>query len=574
TLVRGADRSGGRLRRSAVDACLNGVRAIEERVRAVADHRAPAAVPDELLDSLAAEDASSEPAGPMPPIAPAWDDRLAASEKSQLFHALRAGNHAYTIEFVPSDAKAAAGMTIATVRARLGALGDIVKVAPRSLTGGAGVAFDILLISAADAEALTLDGEISRVEPIVPPPETLALVEEEETEPTLQRAVVRVELERLDQLQDQLSALVVSRFRLEREIARIAAAGQPVRTLREISDVQARQLRDLRRAILRARLVRLTEVLEPLSLIARNASRTGGTEVKLELDTAGSELDKAVADRLLPAIVHLVRNAVDHGLEPTAERTAAGKPAAGTIRVTGRELPGARLSIAISDDGRGIDRVAVAKRAGRAVVDDQDALDLLAASGFSTREVATRTSGRGVGMDVVKRIATELGGELSMATRPGEGTTFTMTVPLTIALVDGLAFACGQQTFVAPIAAIEEIFELGETIAPASHGTRNAATLIERRGRVVSVVSLGALLAIDAGTGARKALLIRRSGDLLAFAIDRTIGRYEVVVRPILDPLARAPGISGATDLGDGRPTLVLDLNELGATLTSGDRPS
>jgi two-component system chemotaxis sensor kinase CheA len=575
TLVRGADRAGGRLRRTSIETCLNGVRAIEERVRAVSERKAPAPAPEELLDAVAIDDASPEPAGPLPPIAAAWDERLAPGERTMLYEALRSGQRAWTIEFVPSDDKASRGISIGTIRSRLGELGDIIKVAPRVLTGGAGVAFDILLISTAEQAALALDGAISQVTAIDPPPEVIApVIEEEASEPSLQRAVVRVELSRLDDLQEQLSALIVSRFRLEHEIARMAAAGQSVRALREIAELQARQLRELRRAILRARLVRLIEVLEPLSLIARTASRAGGGEVKLELDTANSELDKAVADRLLPAVIHLVRNAIDHGMEPVDERVAAGKPAIGTVRVVARELPGARVSIAISDDGRGIDRAAIAKRSNREIPDDHTLLAVLGTPGFTTRDTATRTSGRGVGMDVVCRIASELGGDLAISTSVGAGTTFTLTVPLTIALVDGLAFECGRQMFVAPVAAIEEIFELGDTVAPASHGARHPATLIERRGRVISVVSLGSVLALDNGASAKKALLVRRAGDLLAFAIDRTIGRYEVVVRPIIDPLARAPGISGSTDLGDGRPTLVLDLNELGATLTTGDRPS
>jgi two-component system chemotaxis sensor kinase CheA len=308
----------------------------------------------------------------------------------------------------------------------------------------------------------------------------------------------------------------------------------------------------------------MTEVLEPLWLIARSASRGGTSEVKLELDVGTSELDKAVADRLLPAIVHLVRNACDHGIEATADRERAGKPAVGTVRVVAHELPGARLAIAISDDGRGIDRVAVGQRAGKAIADDHELLAVL-----STKDVVSRTSGRGVGMDVVQRIATELGGELAIASVLGEGTTFTLTVPLTIALIDGLAFQCGKQTFVAPVAAIEEIVELGDTVAPAAPQATHAATLIERRGRAISVVSLGKVLAL-AGSEPTKVLLVRRGSDLMGFSVDRTIGRYEVVVRPLVDPLARAPGISGATDLGDGRPTLVLDLNELGTNLLQG----
>lgn len=566
TLVRAADRSGGRLRRTGIDACFHAVRALEERVRAVAESKPPASAPNDLLDALSAEDASAEPLQAPPPFAPEWDARLSAAERTGLFESMRAGHRAWSIEFAPSERKAAAGINIAGIRARLGELGEIVKVAPRSMPNG--VVFDLLVIADRDEAALLLDGAIDRVTAIAVPeiPAAIATAPDEDAEPSLQRAVVRVELERLDELQDQLSALIVSRFRLEREIARLASTGLSVRALREIAEVQARQLRDLRKAILRARMVRMTEVLEPLWLIARSASRSGVLDVKLELDVGTSELDKAVADRLLPAIVHLVRNAVDHGIEPVSERQQLGKPPSATVRVTAKELPGARMAISIADDGRGIARAAIAQRAGKPIADDHELLAVLTTPGFSTKQVATHTSGRGVGMDVVRRIAKELGGDLEIETVPGAGTTFTVTVPLTIALVDGLAFVCGAQTFVAPIAGIEEIIELADNVKPAAPKAKLAATMIERRGRVVTVVSLGEVLALPPGTPS-KVLLVRHGGELLGFSIDRTIGRYEVVVRPILDPLAQVIGVSGATDLGDGRPTLVLDLDELGVTL-------
>jgi two-component system chemotaxis sensor kinase CheA len=165
-------------------------------------------------------------------------------------------------------------------------------------------------------------------------------------------------------------------------------------------------------------------------------------------------------------------------------------------------------------------------------------------------------------MDIVKRVAVDqLGGQLFVDTSPA-GTAFTLRVPVTIAIMDVFSFTCGAQSFVVPVSAIEEIFELeaGERIRP---GASSAVSLLERRGRAMPVVSLGAVLAIDAGAAENKALVVRRNGELVAFAVDRMLGRQEVVVRPIDDPIAHVPGIAGATDLGDGRPTLVLDLGEL-----------
>ncbi|HEX4453376.1 MAG TPA: chemotaxis protein CheW, partial [Kofleriaceae bacterium] len=225
-----------------------------------------------------------------------------------------------------------------------------------------------------------------------------------------------------------------------------------------------------------------------------------------------------------------------------------------------------QLALVIADDGRGIDREAVAKRAGHAVDTDAELLDAIVVPGFSTRDVATRTSGRGVGMDVVKKIIVDqLGGQIELHTERGVGTELTLRVPVTIAIVDVFSFSCGPQTFVVPVSVVDEIFEL----EPAQRERLSEIALLQRRGRAMPLVALGALLAIDRGTDSKNALVVRRGGAPIAFAVDRMLGRQEVVVRPLEDPLSRAPGIAGATDLGDGKPTLVLDLIELGARMSA-----
>ncbi len=582
TLLRTADKGGGRLRQGAVDVSMQGVRAIGERVRSVAEQRAPAPAPAGLIEAIATTDVASDAPSTPPAIAPAWDSRLSLGERQHLFQGLRAGTPGYSLTFQPSEAKAADGITIASVRSRLAELGEIVKVIPRTLAAPArGVVFDILFLGAAQPVELAkvIASTVDTLQPISLPEEVRtqepAMPEADTPVTTLGRSIVRVELARLDDLQEQLSLLIVSRFRLEREIARLAAMGTDVRSLREVAALQARQLRDLRRAILRARLIRVSEVLEPLTLLVRSLVNPGFKEVRLALDTHDAELDKAVADRLLPAIIHLVRNAIDHAIEPMEERRTKGKPPVGTLRVGCTETSGNRLELRVSDDGRGIDRAAIARRANRSLDDDEAVLDTLTTPGFSTRDIATSTSGRGLGMDIVKRIIVDqLGGELHLETAIGVGTTFRMLVPVTIAIIDVFSFSCGSQAFVVPVSAIEEIFEIDaeQCVHPASPAGGATVTLLERRGHAMQLVSLGEVLAIAPGSGAQKALVIRRNGEAIAFAVDKMLGRQEVVVRPIDDPLARAPGIAGATDLGDGRPTLVLDLVELGARIASRER--
>ena len=620
SLVRAADRSGAALTAEAVEVSLRGVAAIAERVRAVDAQRVPARVPGELMDAIAAAAAGAtdgtapasspaNPSGPVTPVAatsgpvspaaanaPGWDAGLAAVDLQQLAAGWRAGRRAWRIVFVPGDDKAGAGITIGTVRARLAEIAEIVKVTPRATPGqGAGIAFDLVVLSDAPTAALAgaaataEDQLVELYDPSPPPapaepvsaaePETAALEraggQAGDPEPAastgvMGRSLVRVELGRLDELQDQLSALIVTQFRIEREIRAHSERGNDVRGLREIAATQSRQLRDLRRAILRVRMVRVAEVLEPLTLLVRSLARGAQKAVRLELDARDAELDKAVADRLLPALVHLVRNAVDHAIEPAGERTAKGKPAAGTVAVSCLAVGANRLELVVRDDGRGIDRRAIAARAQRAVGSDAELLEVLTSPGFSTRDVVTRTSGRGLGMDIVRRIAMgDLGGELLLSTTPGVGTAFTLRVPLTIAVVEVFSLLCGRQTFVVPVSSVDEIFEIGpdrDLMPPAAPEARSPVRLIEHRGQAIPLRSLGTLLAIDGGEAARKAIVVRRQGAPIGFTVDRLLGRHEVVVRPVDDALVKAPGIAGSTDLGDGRPTLVLDLYALCAS--------
>ncbi|MCY1036960.1 chemotaxis protein CheW, partial [Corallococcus sp. BB11-1] len=330
-------------------------------------------------------------------------------------------------------------------------------------------------------------------------------------------------------------------------------------------------LRDLRSAILRLRMVRVGDVLERLPLLVRGLRRTTGKAVRLELEVGDAELDKAVADRLMPALVHLVRNAVDHALELPEERVSAGKPPEGLVRLGCHARSSGQLEITLRDDGRGVDAKAVAKAANAPVPESVDGLlDLLCRPGLSTRQEATRTSGRGMGMDIVRRIVVEqLGGELRMETRKGAGTTFTLRVPLTVTLVDAIVFECAGLKYAVAVGTVEELIDVDalKVVRPAG---ADGLGLVERRGAAVPLVSLERLLertapAQAAGPRGTKALIVRQRGEPVAFAVDRLLGQQEIVLRPLEDPLVRVPGVAGATDLGDGQPTLVLDLGALGA---------
>jgi len=595
--LRDSDRSGGALPLSAIDALLRGVRAIEQRITALGRGDSAAAPSEELLVALDSLGLGAAPvarsAETVLDLEPGILEKLAPFEVDQLLRGVAAGQRALRAEFSPSPERAAQGLTINSVRERMTKVADIVRVLPRSVpispAAPGGLCFILILLSGASdeaiAEAVGLDS--TSLHSIAhqaaegrPEAELLATAEDgldgAEDAPIdthSRRGVVRVDVNRLDDAMEGLSALIVTRYRLARSIASLTERGVNTRELSEIMKDNARQLRDLRAAIVRVRMVPVSELLERIPLLVRGLRRATQRSVRLELEGGNAELDKSVSERLFPVIVHLVRNAVDHAIETPDERLRRGKPEEGLLRITCGARGSSRLEITVSDDGRGIDRDAVARKAGRtAPGDDAGLLDLLCIPGLSTREIVTTTSGRGMGMEIVKRtVVDELGGELSVHSQFGQGTTFTLRVPLTISIVDAFSFECGEQRFVVPVAMVDEIIEVDANAlvqVPANDDGSPAVDIISRRGMALPLIQLAQVFRLKATpSGAGKAIVVRRAGAPVAFAVDRMLGQQEVVIRPINDALVRAPGVSGATDLGDGRPTLVLDLVALSASL-------
>jgi two-component system chemotaxis sensor kinase CheA len=593
SLLRIADRQGGELSAEAIDAVLQAVRAIEHRVREVARNDEASAVPPallELLDGLepapVAQGGASET---LLDLDPALLAKLAPFELASLRAARGGGRRALRAGFSPSPAKAERGLNINSVRERVAMVAEIVKVIPLAVPASeeapGGLAFALLLVTAAGDEEIasalgidpsevhTLDRALpAEVEGSLPAPpvEVEAELAEDEVAPQRLR-FVRVDVARLDDAMEHLSTLIVTRSRMARAVASLQAAGVPTRELTEVLRDNARQLRDLRASILRVRMVPLAEVLDRLPLVMRGLRRESGKQVRLVLEAGSAELDKGVAERLFPALVHLVRNAVDHAIESPEVRARLGKPAEGLLRIAVTSHESARLELTVSDDGGGVDRAAVARRAGREVAStDSSLLEALCRAGLSTREQATTTSGRGMGMDIVKRIVVDqLGGELSMNTEAGSGTVFTLRVPLTLTIVDAFTLDCRGQRFVVPVSSVEEILEVdaGAVRYGPMSGVGHLG-LLERRGETVPLVDLGTALRMNAAAQAsRQALLVRFRSEPMAFGLDRVIGQQEAVVRPLADPLVQVAGIAGATDLGDGKPTLVLDLHSLGAAV-------
>ncbi len=585
TVLRAAERAAGRLPAGAFEPLLEGTNAITQRVGALGEGSAVARAPQGLLERLAAIDVGSVrhlPDRPSLDFSPALEAKLGAVEREQVAAAIASGLRVAEITFAPSPQRAADGISITTVRGRASDVGEIIKVVPvAAARDGApsGMIFLLLVATSRDvvelAAAVGLDpSEIRRVEASAAAPTVLEDAEPIGGEATGTTGIVRVSVERVDQALDGLSALLVTRMRLGLEMDRLAAAGADVRELRRVAHDITRQLAEMRRAVVGLRMLSVAELLEPLPLLVRGLRTTTGKDVGVTVDAGYVEVDKAVAERLWPAIVHLVRNAVDHGIESAEDRRRVGKPERGNIAVRCVQVGSGRIEVTIEDDGMGVDRGQVAARAGGdAPESDAALLAVVTRPGFSTRDRADATSGRGMGLDIVRRAIEGLGGELMLATTPGAGTRFTLRVPVTIAIIDVVAFECEGQTFLVPVASIDELIEIaaGNTITgPVLRGREAVARLVPVRGVAVPLIDLGEALGLRRGVSAPKAILVRRDERPLAFGVDRLLGHHAVVVRALRDPLVTVRGVTGATDMGDGRPTLILDLAALAPSIHGG----
>jgi two-component system, chemotaxis family, sensor kinase CheA len=591
-VLRSADRAGGRLPAESTDLLADGLRAIEARVAKLGAGEPIPPAPPQLLEALVALQPAGGEGPRRAPLALPQElvAKLSAADREQLSGGIAAGRAARRIDFLPSPERAARGISITSVRERVGAVAEIVKVLPRAATpeegAPAGLAFVLLVLAnAPDAQlAEAADVELSKVTAIgdATPLEDAGaaakpdLFDEAAEGADLSRGVyVRVEVARLDEALEHLSALVVSRARLDGAVATLAAIGADVRVLASALQEHGRQLRSLRTAVMRARLIRVSELLDRAPLVVRGSARATGKRVRLVVGAGEAEVDKAVGERLFPAIIHLLRNAVDHAIEHPADRVRAGKPEDGVVRVTCRDFSDNQLELVVADDGRGLDAEAIAHKAGAPVPrTPAELLELISRPGFSTAERITQTSGRGVGMDIVRRIVVdELGGDLRVETRRGAGTTFTLRVPLSLTIVDALTFECGTERFVVPVSAVEALIEVdaGEVVEaprPARGDAASAVRMLRRHAETLPLVRLDAVLGLGGSAPAHpKAIVIRRDGAPFAFEVDRMLGQQEVVIRPVADPLVQVEGVSGSTDLGDGRPTLVLDLVSLARSL-------
>ena len=473
----------------------------------------------------------------------------------------------WQVEFTPTAELSERGVNVNSVRSRLQEIGQLIQAKP--VVKGAGeIAFEFIVATDVDQSArasFAADGLTFKPAAVEPAPRAKEIQPVATIAPA---SVVRVDLDRLDDLMRIIGELVISRTRLEDQVKDLKRVVPPAtwRSLQETSLSMTRQLRDLRESVMRVRMVQIGESFERMTFVVRDLARESGKKIIVQLSGGETEIDKFLVERMMDPLMHLVRNAVSHGLETVAERETQGKRSEGLLSLSATTA-GEMIVIKIADDGRGIDRHRVLERAKRrglahqnAELDDAALLDLLCTPGFSTRDEADRESGRGVGMDVVKKATEELGGRISLTTSVGEGTTFTIELPLTLAIAEALIVTVNGQRFAVPQSGVREVLE----VESASTKTLENNEIISYRGKVLPLLRLARVFEMNyQRKDSFHVLVIGDETNAVGLAVDRILGQQEIVVRAIKDPLAQSQGIAGATELGDQRVVLILDITAL-----------
>lgn len=372
-------------------------------------------------------------------------------------------------------------------------------------------------------------------------------------------ATIRVELDKLDRLVNLVGELVITQAMLAQRLSEHGLAG-----LSELTSLE-NLTRELQDSAMSIRAQPMKTVFNRVPRIIRELEADTGKRVRLQVDGEMTEVDKTVVERIGEPLTHLIRNAVDHGIERPDERTATGKSSEGLLRV-GAEQRSGKIVITVADDGRGINRQRVREKAVErgivlpdATLSDEDIDNLIFAPGFSTAETVSNISGRGVGMDVVRRNVQALGGRIGVSSKLGQGTCFTLSLPLTLAVLDGMIVRVGDQTFVIPLGNVVE--SLRATAGQLNYLTDDAA-ILDVRGSHLPVLPIGALLGVEAMSDPDRTVMIVVESDAgpAVMMVDAIEDQRQVVVKSLEANYQAIPGVSGATILGDGRVALILDV--------------
>ncbi len=377
---------------------------------------------------------------------------------------------------------------------------------------------------------------------------------------------IRVAVEKVDQLINLVGELVITQSMLAQRSGELdpVAHGDLLNSM----GILERNARDLQESVMSIRMMPMEYVFSRFPRLVRDLASKLGKEVELTLEGSSTELDKSLIERIIDPLTHLVRNSLDHGIETPDKRAEVGKNPVGNLTLSA-EHQGGSICIEVRDDGAGLNReriLAKALSSGLPVsesMSDEEVGMLIFAPGFSTAEQVTDVSGRGVGMDVVKRNIQEMGGHVEIASKQGRGTTIRILLPLTLAILDGMSVRVADEVFILPLNAVMESLQpLANDLHPLAGGER----VLEVRGEYLPLVELWNIFDVqDAKTEATQGIVVilQSAGKRYALLVDQLIGQHQVVVKNLESNYRKVPGISAATILGDGSVALIVDVSAL-----------
>lgn len=502
---------------------------------------------------------------------PEWLRALTAHEEHRLRARKAAGDEVLAVRVrCPLEHIDAA---LATARARAAELGEVISCLPTGEVLGDEMEVDVLLATSVSAAAVR--NALERVavdvialelpaDPAVVSTERIDVLARPGGEAGRMLPSVRMDVRRLDQLLASVGELALIRGSLAGLAERAkGTAGVRSAELTRLQRSLGRTIDLLQRGLLDARMVPLGQVFERLGREVRKLSRVLSKEVRMVVTGAATSLDKLQVDELGPPLAHVLRNAVDHGIEAPRDRAALGKAREGTITVNAWQS-GSYVVVEVEDDGGGIDveevrRVALARgvvdAATAAAMAPRELLALLFRPGFSTRREVTGTSGRGVGLDVVRSAIARLGGVVDLRTEPGRFTRVIITLPITLAIVSCLLVEAAGRRYAVPLAAVAEVARVAAPAAQTVDGRR----VISHDGRTIPLFVLGRWLGHAGSDDGAVAVLLSFAGRVVGVRVDRIVSRRDVVIKPLGQSLRDVRGFAGAAELGDEGVTLVLD---------------
>jgi two-component system chemotaxis sensor kinase CheA len=373
---------------------------------------------------------------------------------------------------------------------------------------------------------------------------------------------VKVDMEKLDYLADMVGELVVTQSMLRLEgIAKSSADTPLTRNLTQLARITA----EVQKTTMSMRMIQIGQLFQRLARVVRDVSRQAAKTIELDISGDEIELDRSIVEELADPLMHMVRNSIDHGIETPEQRTATGKSPTGIISLKARHEAG-QVHISVSDDGRGLDRERILAKAcerglieSNAVLSDNEIFNLIFEPGFSTAEKVTDLSGRGVGMDVVRKQIQKLRGRVELHSTPGKGSTFVLRLPLTLAIIDGLVVRVGGERYIVPLGAVREVLQPGGDMIFTVQGREEMAMI---RQTLLPVTRLYRWMNVKPGSenlSASILIVIEGQNRSYCLAVDELLGKQEVVIKSLGAFMQSISGIAGGAILGDGHIGLILD---------------